>query len=174
MGGFLRALQLKKMKQKIFQKGFTLIELLVVIAIIGLLASVVLVSLNSARIKARTVKRVADLSQLQKALELYYDSNNAYPNSGGNWDGIYTCWGDASETWIAGIVPTYMSKLPRDPRNHTNCGEQYIYNSNGADYKLIAHNPEDITNVIAKYPNIIDPTRPTWAFGNWSPGASAW
>ncbi|PIS16147.1 MAG: prepilin-type cleavage/methylation domain-containing protein, partial [Candidatus Portnoybacteria bacterium CG09_land_8_20_14_0_10_44_13] len=50
-----------------------------VIAIIGLLASIVLVSLNSARGKARGVRRVADLRQIQTALEMYYDTNNSYP-----------------------------------------------------------------------------------------------
>ena len=61
-------------------KGFTLIELLVVIAIIGILSSVVLASLNSARQKSRDAKRVADMKQLQLALELYYDANSStYP-----------------------------------------------------------------------------------------------
>ncbi|MAG12320.1 hypothetical protein CL630_00725 [bacterium] len=60
--------------------GFTLIELLVVIAIIGILSAVVLASLNSARQKSRDAKRVADLKQLQLALELYYDDNSSvYP-----------------------------------------------------------------------------------------------
>jgi len=62
------------------QKGFTLIELLVVISIIGLLASVVLISLTTARLKARDAKRIADFRQLQNALELYYnDNNDQYP-----------------------------------------------------------------------------------------------
>lgn len=62
-------------------KGFTLIELLVVIAIIGILSSVVLASLNDARKKSRDAKRIADIKQLQLALELYYDSNNNYPTT---------------------------------------------------------------------------------------------
>src|SRR3989344_5662451 len=61
------------------QQGFTLIELLVVISIIGLLASVVLVALNGARAKSRDAKRVADMNQFAKALELYFNSCNSYP-----------------------------------------------------------------------------------------------
>ena len=63
------------------KEGFTLIELLVVISIIGLLASVVLVSLNSARAKSRDVKRVADMNQMAKALELYFNEKNTYPTA---------------------------------------------------------------------------------------------
>jgi prepilin-type N-terminal cleavage/methylation domain-containing protein len=63
-------------------RGFTLIELLVVIAIIGVLSSVVLASLNSARGKARDAKRRSDLVQVRTALELYYDSHDTYLVSG--------------------------------------------------------------------------------------------
>lgn len=61
------------------KKGFTLIELLVVIAIIGILATIVLVSLNTARQKARDARRISDLRQVQLALQMYYDTNTAYP-----------------------------------------------------------------------------------------------
>ena len=63
-------------KQK---KGFTLIELLVVIAIIGLLATLSVVALNNARSRARDSRRVSDIKQIQTALELYFNENDAYP-----------------------------------------------------------------------------------------------
>ena len=59
-------------------KGFTLIELLVVIAIIGLLASIVMVSLNSARGKTRDAKRLGDLKAVMLALSMYYDTYGTF------------------------------------------------------------------------------------------------
>ncbi|MFH1226189.1 MAG: prepilin-type N-terminal cleavage/methylation domain-containing protein [bacterium] len=63
------------------KKGFTLVELLVVIAIIGLLATLAIVALNSARMKARDAKRVGDVKQIQTALELYFNDNGSYPSA---------------------------------------------------------------------------------------------
>ena len=62
-------------------RGFTLIELLLVIAIIGLLSTVVLASLNSSRTKAKDSRRIQEIRELQKALELYYSENAFYPSS---------------------------------------------------------------------------------------------
>src|ERR1700730_14520698 len=93
------------------QKGFTLIELLVVIAIIGLLASVVLLALNSARQKSRDGKRLAESRQLATAFELFFNDNNDYPQS------------------MASLVPTYITVMPTFPSPYDGCAIQ-SYTSN--------------------------------------------
>lgn len=64
------------MMQQIYRRGFTLIELLVVIAIIGILASVVLASLNSARDKGTDAANKSNLNNIRAQAELVYDDND--------------------------------------------------------------------------------------------------
>ncbi len=91
-------------------KGFTLIELLVVIAIIGILSSVVLASLNSARNKGADAAVKANLSGVRAQAELFYDSTNVptyegvCASSGANTIGIGV---GAAETAYRGAITTY-------------------------------------------------------------------
>lgn len=100
------------------ERGFTLIELLVVIAIIGILSSVVLASLNSARQKSRDARRVSDIKQLQVALELSFDSDGNYPAA------------------LADLVTDgFMAAVPQDPGSNA---YTYVQITSGSDYLLRA------------------------------------
>ena len=162
-------------------RGFTLIELLVVIAIIGLLSSVVLASLNTARVKGLDAQRRSNLLSVQTALELYAtDHNGNYPTSSG-WQSTCPAWGSfASNNTIPGLVSGgYIPSLPVDSQvdtgNNYCC---YLYNSNGTDYKYLFHN---CLSSVACYGGteaqsgaLADPARPTWACAIYSPGAAGW
>ena len=75
-------------KKSVDIRGFTLIELLVVIAIIGVLSTLAIVSLNTARQKARDTKRTGDIRLMQSGIELYSNENGGPPavGAGSTWD----------------------------------------------------------------------------------------
>ena len=110
---------------KRYQKGFTLIELLVVIAIIGLLSTLAVVSLNSARAKARDARREADIKLLNNAIQLYIQENNESPlvplDSDKICDSTEDCW--AADGQFAVAMSTYTAPLVTDPTNT----DDYVY-----------------------------------------------
>jgi uncharacterized protein (TIGR02145 family)/prepilin-type N-terminal cleavage/methylation domain-containing protein len=117
------------------KKAFTLIELLVVIAIIGILTTVAVIALNNARAKSRDAKRVADVKQVQTALELFFNDNQRYPTA---------------EEWATGKIyststgstSTYMQIIPATPTpsdgSCTNDQNAIFYQSteDGASYTI--------------------------------------
>ncbi|OGZ96204.1 MAG: hypothetical protein A3J10_02315 [Candidatus Sungbacteria bacterium RIFCSPLOWO2_02_FULL_54_10] len=123
--------------------GFTLIELLVVISIIGLLSSIVLTSVNSARSKARNVREKADVKQIITALEFARSnsSTDTYPSSGGTWVCLKqsgTCWRGGYSALPAQAITDLAPYLPALPATSVNTSggtscyayDSHLYHSN--------------------------------------------
>lgn len=119
-------------------KGFTLIELLVVIAIIALLSTLAVVALSSARAKARDAKRIADIKQVQSALELYFNDKNSYPVGDftlGSATADVLCDTDAGlQADATGCTTTYMGQVPPNP---TPNGAPYAYSGTTSSYTIV-------------------------------------
>jgi hypothetical protein len=115
-----------------------------------------------------------DIFELEKALNKYYHDNKSYPKSSGGWDAIISIYGQSKGDWIPGLAPKYIKKLPVDPRKVKDPVKQYMYMSDGTNYKLIAHFPVGMNDIINEYPQLVDPRRPSWAFGVWTEAAKNW
>ncbi len=126
------------------KRGFTLIEILVVVSIVGLLSSVFLVGLGGFRSRGRDARRLADLRQVQNALEIYYTRCGHYP--GGAITATCaatdpTTWGVLSTTITSGSLG--ISQFPNDPTPSANYG--YAISANRQNYIIGAtlENPGD-------------------------------
>ena len=112
------------------KRGFTLIELLIVIVILGFLAMLITGNFFTSLKKGRDAKRKGDLTQIQGALEMYYEDKKTYPvfalPFGGKLCETSSC---------ASTEKVYMQKVPNDPSS----GKDYEYlSTDGTDYKLFA------------------------------------
>ena len=134
-------------------RGFTLIELLVVIAIIGMLSTLAVVALNAARQRSRDVKRVADIHQIQTALELAFTETNQYPSGAygsailGSATASALCK-DASvppnPVWLsspADCTEIYLGVIAPSPIPPS--GAHYVYHSSSPSFYSIVFPLED-------------------------------
>lgn len=144
-----------------YKKGFTLIELLVVIAIIGVLASVVLASLNSARGKANDAKVKSDFRAIQQALQLYYDDNNTMPV----WTNSNCCSGNHTQKFqnmAQDLVDAgYLPSIPQPPSSDY-IYQYYYYGGNIGGLLITTLNHTDPST---GYPGTCRP---------WASGVSNW
>ena len=113
-------------------RGFTVVELLVAIAIIGIIASIIITNLPSARAKARDAKRVSDIVRVQLALQLYFDRCNEYPSS----------LAVSANNSLGGICVVnfgdFISQIPTPPPGTSENAYVYSLNFNETDYVLRA------------------------------------
>lgn len=105
-------------KNKRISKGFTIVELLIVIVIIGILAALVVVAYNGIQARANSTKRMSDIRQFQKVLELYYTDNSTYPPTPAGYD----------MSLLAPVLTKYTKTVPTDSQY------PYQYYQNGADW----------------------------------------
>lgn len=115
--------------------GFTLVEILIVIVIVGILTAGAISVINplDQLQKAHDAKRKSDLTQVQKALELYSNDVGSYPEIASPSDYRIKGFDDFPVAWGEQWTP-YMETLPKDPSSSKN----YVYVSNGRIYYLYA------------------------------------
>ncbi len=118
-------------------RGFTLIELLIVITIIGIISSIMVSALNTARIKARDASRVVAITEMRKALEQYYSAHGHYP---GATFGSFASTNDPvnggdcglNNNWciFETLMAPHISSLPRDDAGGPAIDRRFNYKSN--------------------------------------------
>ncbi len=118
-------------------------------------------------------RNFSDLEEIRSALEQFHADHGSYPVSPG-WSGLKSPDGLVTPEWIPGLTPRYLERLPEDPRSKGDPRTQYVYRSDGRDYKLISHGAFDCDQVNSRMPERVDPARVCYAYGFWTPGARLW
>lgn len=125
------------MKKKTGQaKGFTLIELLIVIAIIGVLATIIIGSLNGARARARDAQRLSDIKAIATAIALFQSDHQGEVPAPAPYGGVP---GSGEKIGVGGNIDAalapYLTHVPKDPLHD---GTTYFY----------AYDPEHCMNTV--------------------------
>lgn len=116
------------------RKAFTLIEIIVIIVVVGILAGMITIGLQGARVKARDAQRKSDLHDLKVAIILSYPDDITSVKV----KGTYTISTDATLvsglSWL--VSGHYIDVLPSDPKG-TNQYE-YMTSATGSDFAVFA------------------------------------
>ncbi|HEX67514.1 MAG TPA: prepilin-type N-terminal cleavage/methylation domain-containing protein [bacterium] len=126
------------------KKGFTLMELLTVIAILGMLAGILLPTLNKARIRARVAKAKTEMNNLRVALMAYYTDFGGFPS---NYDmHVKADHGKSNNALYKLLVHGYFStdRIPRDPFDPANPYRYYSSHDGDMDKNDGAGVGEDV------------------------------
>lgn len=111
-------------------RGFTLVELVIVVAVIIILAAMTISVYSGAQARSRDAKRKADIANIAKALELYYDDNGEYPNAANNGTLISSSWSVSKDSVSWPAFSSFLTapsaktgtaatdSVPADPTNN--------------------------------------------------------
>ncbi len=165
------------MKRGQHKQGFTIVELLIVIVVIGILAAVTVTAYSNIRSRTNLAKVNQELASIQKGILMYFSENGSYPDTANGWRG-YVGYGAHGQNFVPGIAPQYVSKVPGPSVLSAN--SDYLYRSNGSDYKLIAHDSNTGSGgfyalcplAVQMNPQMADSSRNCWAWGYWSTGGA--
>jgi len=119
--------------------GFTIVELLIVIVVIGILSAVTLVTFNGVQDRARFATSKADLASINKGILAFYAEKGYYPFPTSGCTYSWCGWDQGTETFVPGLSPAYLSKLPQLPASNES-NDTYLYRSDdGKNYQLMRY-----------------------------------